>query len=92
MAVVVAMAAVMTMVSETAAKTMTTAAAMTRTMATMVAVEAVAAAAVVMGVAMAQQHTWQPAVGEQCNYHVNEVPNKTNNIDAPAMAMLGQER
>ncbi len=38
-----------------------------------------------------RRHTWQPAIGEQRNYCVDDVPNKTNNVDAPAMAMLGQE-
>jgi hypothetical protein len=33
----------------------------------------------------------QPAVGEQRNYPVDDISNKTNNVDAPAMAVPGQE-
>jgi hypothetical protein len=87
--VVVAMAAATTMATATAARKTTTATA-TRT-ATMAAVEAVAAATVVMGVAMAVARTWQPAIGKRCNYCVDDVPKNTNNVDAPSMAVPGQE-
>ncbi len=38
-----------------------------------------------------RRRTWQPSVGEQFNYFADDILDKINDVDVPAMAVPGRE-